>query len=130
YRFRKFARRNRRVLMTAALLAVLLLPAIGVAAGSIGWAARDRAARAAVVEQEASRALDEAQSWYRRDNLPEALAAVKRAEALMAGGEGSEELRDRARRWRADLTMVGRLEEIRLLQSDLREGGWFDLVRA
>src|SRR5262245_52383716 len=115
YRFRKFARRNRRALITAAVLVALLLPAIGIAAGSIGWAARDRAAREAAVEQEVSRALDEAASWYRRDNVPEALAAVKRAEALLAGGGGSEALRERVARWRTDLSMVSRLDEIRLL---------------
>src|SRR6266852_6101272 len=37
YRFRKFARRNKRVLVTAALLGVMLLVAVGATAGSIGW---------------------------------------------------------------------------------------------
>src|SRR5262245_32555549 len=122
YRFRKFARRNRRALVTAALLAALLLPAIGIAAGSIGWAARDRAIREAALEHEAGRALVEAESWYGRDNLPEALAAVKRAEALLAGSAGSEELRRRVRQWQADLKMVKRLEEIRMQQSEVKIG--------
>ena len=39
YRLRKFARRNKRTLVTAALLGAMLL----VAAGSIGWMTRDRA---------------------------------------------------------------------------------------
>src|SRR5262249_20488899 len=41
YRFRKFARRNKRALVTAAVLGAMLL----VVAGSFGWMARDRAAR-------------------------------------------------------------------------------------
>src|SRR5262249_19625143 len=41
YRLRKFARRNRRVLVTVALLGALLL----IVAGAFGWMARDRAAK-------------------------------------------------------------------------------------
>lgn len=125
YRFRKFARRNKRALTTAALAGLMSLTALGVTAASIGWAARDRAARTADLEHEAGRALDEAESWYARDNVPEALAAVKRAEALLAGGGGSEAVRELVGRWRTDLSMVSRLDEIRLLQAELREGGWF-----
>src|SRR5439155_6386022 len=39
YRLRKFARRNKAVLATAALLFVVLLAAVGAVAGAIGWAA-------------------------------------------------------------------------------------------
>ncbi|WP_020467389.1 serine/threonine protein kinase, partial [Singulisphaera acidiphila] len=42
YRFSKFARRNKRALATAAVLAVAVL----VVAGTLGWAVRDREARA------------------------------------------------------------------------------------
>src|SRR5262249_59305813 len=45
YRFRKFARRNKRALATSALLGLLLLAACGAVAGSIGWAMSDREAR-------------------------------------------------------------------------------------
>jgi eukaryotic-like serine/threonine-protein kinase len=129
YRFRKFARRNKRVLATAALVASIVLPAIGAAAASIGWAARDRAARQAALEQEAGWALEEAETWYRRDNVPEAQAAVKRAEGLLAGGGGSAVLGERVRRWQADLLMVKKLDAIRLLQSELK-GDQFDLAAA
>jgi serine/threonine protein kinase/Flp pilus assembly protein TadD len=121
YKFRKFARRHKRALATAALTGLILLAALGVAAGSIGWAARDRAAREAGLEQEAGRALEEAEAWYRRDNLPEALSAVKRAEALLTGGAGRDGLRQRVRQWQADLKMVKRLEEIRLRQSEVKD---------
>jgi serine/threonine protein kinase/Flp pilus assembly protein TadD len=125
YRVRKFARRNKRALATAALAGLVLLAALGVAAGGIGWAARDRAARQTVLDERAALALDEAATAYDRGNRMEALAALKRAEALLAGDAGRADLRERARRWRADLTMVGRLEEIRLRQSGMKEGGWF-----
>src|SRR5688500_14011115 len=47
YRFRKFVRRNKRTLAGAAVLALAVL----VVAGTLGWALRDRGARA----QEAAR---------------------------------------------------------------------------
>ena len=100
--------------MTAALLAVALLVTVGAVAGSIGWASRDRAARQAAVEQEARRALDEAERWLEQEKWPEALAAVKRGEGWLAGG-GSDELRDHVHQLRKDLEMILRLEDIRLL---------------
>ena len=129
YRFRKFARRRKSTLATAALLAFVLLAAVGTTAGSIGWAARDRAARQAVIERETDVALEEAETWCRRDELPEALAAVRRAEAYLSGGAGNEALRGRARRWRADLDMLTRLEQIRLGQSNVK-GERFDHAAA
>src|SRR5437879_885886 len=67
YRLRKFARRNKRTLAVAAVLAVAVL----VVAGTLGWAVRDReahtqeaarerAARQTAVEHEVSLALKEA----------------------------------------------------------------------
>jgi serine/threonine-protein kinase len=59
--------------------------------------------------------LDEAEAGYRQDALPEADAALRQAEGLLASAAGtSEPLVQRVRLWRADLTMVARLEEIRL----------------
>ena len=57
YRFRKFARRNKVALTTAAALLV----AAAVAAGSFGWTVRDRAARRTILEQQAVLALNDAQ---------------------------------------------------------------------
>src|SRR3989442_15353351 len=42
YRFRKFARRNKRALATAALLGVMLLVAVGAVVASALWAAKAR----------------------------------------------------------------------------------------
>jgi Flp pilus assembly protein TadD/serine/threonine protein kinase len=125
YRFRKFTRRNRRALATAALLGVLLLAMAGI----LGWGARDRAARRAVLEQEVAGALKETANWYRNDKLAEAKAALKRAKGLLAGDQGSKELEEGVRRWEADLEMAARLDEIRLKRGTTRAGG-FDRVGA
>jgi hypothetical protein len=94
------------------LIALAVLMAVGGLAGSIGWAARDRAARQAALEAEADLALKEAERWQQQGKYPEALSAAKRAEGLLAGG-GSDELRQRVQELRKDLEMVLRLEEIR-----------------
>ncbi len=98
YRFRKFARRNKRALASAAVLASAIL----VVAGTIGWAVRDRdaqaqeatrerAAREAAIQAEVNLALKEAEQWQEQAKWPEALSAAKRAEGFLAGS-GSDEL--------------------------------------
>ena len=120
YRVRKFVRRHRHTLITAAIFGLFLLASAGAAAGAIGWAARDRAERRAVVEQEATKALEEADHWCGLDNMPEALAATRRVEALLADGVASDALRERVRQRRADIEMASRLEGIRLRQSEVK----------
>jgi tetratricopeptide (TPR) repeat protein len=135
YRLRKFARRNRGRLAAAGVLGLALL----VAVGGIGWALRDRAEREAdiahreFVRQEAlaervNRAMEEAEDLCRADRLPEAKAAVKRAEELLAGG-GSDELLGRLARVRYDCFLASRLEAIRLEMSAV-EDGHFDFAGA
>src|SRR5262245_27407626 len=75
YRLRKFARRNKRALVTAALLGVMLLAV----AGTLGWAARDRAARRAEAAQQARESLTRARAWIGDNKL--ALARQELAEA-------------------------------------------------
>src|SRR5207248_3561203 len=65
----------------------------------------------------------EAEQWQEQAKWPEALSAAKRAEGVLAGG-GSDELRQRAHDLCKDLEMVLRLEEIRLLSSELKEDEW------
>ena len=120
YRLRKFVRRHRPAVAASAVLGLVLLASLGVAAGSVGWAARDRAERRAAVEREAAKALAEAEDLCRRDNVAEALAATRRAEALLAGGVAGEAVRERVRQWRADINMAAGLEAIRLRQSDVK----------
>jgi tetratricopeptide (TPR) repeat protein len=131
YRLRKFARRNkaRLTVVAGASLAVMLT------AATIGWAVRDRAAREREIDrqeekrregvaQQAARALAEAQDLCRADRLPEAKAAVQRAEELLAGG--GDELRGRLGQVRRDVEMAGRVEETRLQRAAVKDGHFFD----
>src|SRR5262249_34497134 len=72
------------------------------------------------VAQQAALALAEAQDLCRADRLPEARAAVQRAEAWLAGG-GSDELRGRLGQVRHDVEMAGRVEETRLELAAVRD---------
>jgi len=114
YRLRKFTRRHKRLLATSAVLTLALLVAVGAIAGSLGSMARDRATQQAVMEGRISQALNEIEKCYQRGNTDEALQTVKRAEALLASGRGSPQLQQRVDRWRNDLEMVLRLDDIRL----------------
>src|SRR5262249_29245390 len=127
YRFRKFARRNKGKLAAVAGASL----AVTLTAATIGWAMRDRAAREGGIErqeekrregvaQQAALALAEAQDLCRADRLPEARAAVQRAEAWLAGG-GSDELRGRLGQVRHDVEMAGRVEETRLELAAVRD---------
>jgi len=104
YRFRKFARRNKAQLAGASILVAALL----IAASGIGWAVRDRTAR----EAEAARQRRERQAKVAAqvelilgdvDNLetrqmwPEALAALRRAAAVVAGGDADDTTAERVR---------------------------------
>jgi tetratricopeptide (TPR) repeat protein/serine/threonine protein kinase len=106
YRLRKFGRRNKQALAMAgaALFLIVLLGAV------VGWAVRDTVARQALLEQDTVGALLEVEKASERDKLPDALAALKRAEGLLGAG-GSPELRRRVREWRTNLDLVVRLRE-------------------
>jgi eukaryotic-like serine/threonine-protein kinase len=130
YRFRKFARRNKRALATSALLGLLLLAACGAVAGSIGWAMRDREARRAVVAARFEQVLQESERLYREGRLPEATAAAKKARELLESGGGGEESQRQLRDWLADLDMVARLEDIRFRWQDWVRPGALDYPEA
>ncbi len=126
YQLRKFARRNRRTLATAGVLGAVLLAAVGGVAWTFGWANRDREARQAAVDQEATLALKEAERLGEQGKWPQALSATKRAEGVLAGG-GSEGLRERARERRRDAEMVLSVEDARLQGLDSpKDGKAFD----
>src|SRR5262249_4262147 len=63
YRFRKFARRNKRTLVTAALLGATLLAV----AGGFGWVARDRAVRRGRNVEAVAALLDQCEAALRSD---------------------------------------------------------------
>jgi serine/threonine-protein kinase len=119
YRLRKYARRNKAGLA----LAVCLFSTAAVLAGSFGWIARDRAVQRTEIERDrqtrrqnierrVNDALADAELLRRQERWPEAMAAAQRAEGVLAGASGSDELRRRVEELRADIAMVVRLEEI------------------
>jgi hypothetical protein len=139
YRLRKFARRNRGRLAAASVLGIALL----VAMSGIGWAFRDREARAAEeVRQQAEREAEAARQQAERQTKvagqvesilaeverlaqeqkwPEALAAARRADAAVAGGEADEATAEMVQAWLKDLEFLDRLEQYRRIGYRYRE---------
>jgi tetratricopeptide (TPR) repeat protein len=114
YRFRKFVRRNRIAVATATTIFLGLIAA----GGGVGWAMRDRSVRQAALEQGVLAALDDVETRYRRESWAEAAAAIEQAERLLAAGEHAPGLAARVAQWRADLAVVGRLDDIVLSNAD------------
>jgi tetratricopeptide (TPR) repeat protein len=109
YRFRKFARRNKRGLVMALLIGVALL-----ALGSFGLMARDRAAQRGREADEVNQFLQRAEALYADNKLPEAVAEVQQARGVLEAGSGDANLARRVRQWLTDLDMAAKLEECRL----------------
>ncbi len=129
YRLRKFVRRKKTTLAVAACV-VLALAGV---AGGIGWAVRDHAAREEVIErqrlareeqierqrlaredaldQTVERTLEETGPLIEEGKWPEALAAVERADKLLAAA-GRTERPPRLLELRKALSMAEHLEEI------------------
>jgi serine/threonine-protein kinase len=107
YRFRKFARRNRGALTIAAVitLAVVLVTA------SIGWIVRDRGARAAALDAETDRAVQEAETLVLDGKWPEAVEVLQRTEKFLATA-GRQELPPVLQELKNDVIMARRVEEI------------------
>src|SRR5262249_20581967 len=104
-RARKWARRHRAAVAAGAAYLLVGLVLLG---GGIGWAARGRAAREEEdrrqaqeamlrAEGQAAGALREAQLLLTQDRWAEALGAVRRAEAVLAGVAGESGLRSEAK---------------------------------
>jgi eukaryotic-like serine/threonine-protein kinase len=125
YRFRKFAGRNLRVLVTSAVVALALLLAVG----SLGWMLRDQAARRVEADLRVQSVLDEATRLRDQKRWADARAAARRVELLLVPGEGPAHLRKQLRGILTDLEMVDRLEAVRLGQTEVK-GGWWDLAGA
>jgi tetratricopeptide (TPR) repeat protein/serine/threonine protein kinase len=98
YRLRKFVRRNKKALAMAALLAVVLLAAVGAVAAILGWAARDREA----LEQEAARELARKDEEAARER-----AALQRQTARELARKAEEAARA-AQASRAEITKLQR----------------------
>ncbi len=121
YRLRKFARRNKRALVTAALLGALLL----VVAGSFGWLARDRAARRGRTYEAVAALLDQCEAALRADRADRAVVALGAAERRAADG-GAEGLAGRLAQCRAELALLRVLDDIDTFRWSWADGGFPD----
>jgi tetratricopeptide (TPR) repeat protein/serine/threonine protein kinase len=137
YRFRKFARRNKAGLGVACMILCFLL----LFGSGAGWVVRDRAAREEEQERDrtarltkvagqAKLILTEVERLEIEQKWPDALAAARRAQAVIDGGETGQDTCDRVRQVLADLELVARLEEIRLREGELYVGAGFDHAAA
>jgi serine/threonine protein kinase/Flp pilus assembly protein TadD len=125
YRFRKFARRNKRALGTALVGALAVL----VVAWTVGWMARDKAMRAAKTDQEVHQILLKAEELRAEAKWSEARAAIRSAQALLAGAGAQDEQQRRADELLRDLTMSESVEGIRLDRAAVTNER-FDLAQA
>jgi serine/threonine-protein kinase len=118
------ARARQRLWWGLALAASGLLTAAVLAVGGWLWQRRqaeaDRQAAATTTAVEAD--LDAATEAARAGEDGRAREALERAEGRLAGG-GFDDLRRRVEALRGELDFAARLEEIRLEEAELREGG-------
>ncbi|HSQ55464.1 MAG TPA: protein kinase, partial [Gemmata sp.] len=109
YRLRKFARRNKRSLVSTALLGGMLLALIG----GLGWVLLDQSARRARTADEVNLFLQRAESLHADNKLPEALAEAQKARGVLGTtGDGDEDLQRRVLQWHTDLETAAVLDEI------------------
>src|SRR5689334_5030602 len=118
YRLRKFARRNKAGMAMAALVLFFLV----LLGSSVGWTVRDRAARQANVAGQVESILDEVDRLEREQKWPDALTAVRRAEAAAAGGQADTATAQRVRQRLKDLEFIDRLDQIRMKRATWIEG--------
>src|SRR5207245_2552250 len=84
----------------------------------IGWVWRDHGLRQELQEREAGVALRQAEALLEQDRRREADAWARRARLVLGDGEAPGDLRRRLEELLADLRMVDRLDEIRMLRSN------------
>ncbi len=125
-RLRKWARRHRAVVTTAAACLVVVL---AVVAGSVGWVARDRAERRDEAARRAGEALAQAEGFLEQENWPEGERAVEQAEGFLTGYEEETALRLQAQQLRRELVMASQLDEARVEKTATRDGQ-FDYAAA
>ena len=127
-RMRKWRRRHAPLLWAAG---VSVMIGLATAAATLGWTLRDRQLRLTSTHREMRLALDEATLLVQQENWPEALASVRRAEALSASMPASDELAAERLRVRCDIEMAMRLERIRFDQaSTFRVDGQIQFVES
>ncbi len=105
-----------------------IFAAVMVLGGAIGWESNDRVKRAERTADEVRMALKESADWQQRRRVPEALAAARRAKAVLAGGHADAALRRQVEGRVADLELLASLEEARA-QGSIVKDGQFDMER-
>ena len=113
YRVRKFARRNKRALASAALRAGMFRVLVAGLAGVVS----DRAARRVRTATAANEFLHRADSLYAANKLPEAVAEAQKARGVLGTEGGDEGLRRRVQQRLTELESAAKLEEI-LIESN------------
>jgi serine/threonine protein kinase/tetratricopeptide (TPR) repeat protein len=98
YRLRKFARRNKRLLATAALLGIMLLAAVGAVTGTVGWAVRDRESREQDLARKAERDLALTEQGVRQA-VEQAAKIRGELHAVLTKPGGVQELLNQPGRW-------------------------------
>jgi tetratricopeptide (TPR) repeat protein len=129
YRLRKFARRNKRSLVSAGLLVGMLL----ILVGGLAWVESDRSARRGRIEFEVDQFLQRADSLYAANKLPEAVAEVQQARGVLGtAGGGDENLHRRVRQRLTELETAAKLEKILMEESPgpaLRDQAYAEYAR-
>jgi tetratricopeptide (TPR) repeat protein/serine/threonine protein kinase len=142
YRLRKFARRHKSALAVAGLILFF----VALLGGGSGWFWRDRAARAQEVENKrlareaeiehdrvarlretgrgATGALTEYQQWLDRERLPEATAAVARAETLVGSAETDDAIRVRVQEARRTVNLMAEVDDARFYSAPSPAHQW------
>lgn len=121
-RIGKWSRRNRAAVVGVVMVMLTTLAAV---AGSVGWAARDRAERRRDAERRIDDGITEVERLHGRGKWQAAREAVISLEPLLAGGGVSADRAKRVHGWQKDLDLLNRLTEIRLQASSFRDD-YFD----
>jgi tetratricopeptide (TPR) repeat protein len=123
-RLRKWARRHRVAVRTAAVCLLMTLAAV---LGSVGWVLGDRSARQQEAEVKVREALEAALPGLRRGNPhdPALVAAVQRAQAQLGTGVVGAELQARVEQLLKDQAMLAKLAQARLEGTDVNAEGRF-----
>ncbi len=108
HRARKWSQRHKALVRSAGLAALF---SVAILAGSVGWVARDQAARNAALDGQVQTVLEEAVLRIEQARWSEAQAAVERADRLLAAAGRGERPAQFAELGK-DLTMARRLEDI------------------
>jgi tetratricopeptide (TPR) repeat protein len=99
---------------------------LAVLAGSIGWVARDHAARRVAAERVIATALEGSDRLQRQGRLSEALSAARRADELLAGADVGVALVQQVRARMADLELLDAMETVRVERETASRDGHFD----